>query len=108
MAAHPLRRLFDDGVSVTLNTDDPIFFSTTLNDEYRLAAREFGFNADELILLALNSVRASFLPEREKRALLRQFTVEISGLLFAGIANPRSERGTTSIGGQPLLSAKAA
>ncbi|HEX9438939.1 MAG TPA: adenosine deaminase [Roseiflexaceae bacterium] len=108
LAMHPLRRLVASGVRVTLNTDDPTFFHTTLNDEYRLAAREFGFNADELILLALNSVRASFLPEREKRALLRQFTVEIAGLLFAGITSPRSERRTTSIGGQRLLSAKAA
>jgi adenosine deaminase len=63
IAEHPLRRLFDAGVQVTLNTDDPTFFSTTLNDEYRLAARVFGFDAGGLAALALNGVRAAFLPD---------------------------------------------
>ena len=75
--AHPLRRLFDAGVHVTLNTDDPTFFSTTLNDEYRQAARVFGFTAAELTTLALNGVRAIFLPEAEKQTLLREITEEI-------------------------------
>jgi adenosine deaminase len=77
---HPLRRLFDAGIHITLNTDDPTFFHTTLNDEYRLAARMFGFDADNLTALALNGVRASFLPEAEKLALLRQFEDEIRAL----------------------------
>jgi adenosine deaminase len=78
--AHPLRQLFDAGVHVTLNTDDPTFFSTTLNDEYRLAARVFGFNADELTALALNGVRAAFLPEQERQALLVEFEREMQAL----------------------------
>ena len=80
MAAHPLRRLFDNGVLVTLNTDDPIFFGTTLNDEYRLAARLFGFDADGLAALALNGARATFLPQNEKTALARQFEDSIGAL----------------------------
>jgi adenosine deaminase len=56
---------------VTVNTDDPTFFSTTLIDEYRLAASAFRFNADELATLALNGVRATFLAEVEQEALLR-------------------------------------
>ena len=75
-----LRRLFDAGVHVTLNTDDPTFFSTTLNDEYRLAARVFGFDAAELATLALNGVRAAFLPEGEKLAMLGEFEREIGAL----------------------------
>jgi adenosine deaminase len=74
---HPLRRLFDAGVHVTLNTDDPTFFNTTLNDEYRQAARVFGFDASELITLVLNGVRATFLPEGEKQTLLREIKQEI-------------------------------
>jgi adenosine deaminase len=80
LSAHPLRQLFDAGVQITLNTDDPTFFNTTLNDEYRLVAREFGFDADELTTLALNGVRAAFLPESQKQALLREFEDEIGTL----------------------------
>ncbi len=80
MAVHPLRRLFDAGVQVTLNTDDPTFFNTTMNQEYELAAHAFGFTTDNLTTLALNGVRAAFLPEPEKLALLRQFEQEIAAL----------------------------
>jgi adenosine deaminase len=93
MAEHPLRQLVEAGVQVTLNTDDPTFFHTTLNDEYRLAVLEFGFSADDLVKLALNGVRASFLPEREKRALLREFNAEISGLLFDRLGQPDQYEG---------------
>lgn len=79
-AAHPLRRLFDAGVPITLNTDDPTFFNTTINDEYRLAARLFGFGADELATLALNSARAAFLPDTERLALQRQLEETIAAL----------------------------
>ena len=82
VAAHPLRRLFDAGVRVTVNTDDPTFFATTLNDEYRLAATAFGFDAGDLAALALNGVRATFLPEGEQSALLRHFEDRI-GMLRA-------------------------
>jgi adenosine deaminase len=77
LEAHPLRQLFDAGIHITLNTDDPTFFNTTLNDEYRLVARAFGFDAAELTTLALNGVRATFLPEDEKQALLSEFEREI-------------------------------
>jgi adenosine deaminase len=77
---HPLRQLFDAGVHVTLNTDDPTFFNTTLTDEYRLAARVFGFTADELIALVLNGVRASFQPADEQALMLRKFAAEFAQL----------------------------
>ena len=80
IAAHPLRQLFDAGVPITLNTDDPTFFKTSLNDEYRLAAREFGFGADELAALALNGVRAAFLPAADRAALEQQFKRELARL----------------------------
>jgi adenosine deaminase len=86
---HPLRRLFDAGIHVTLNTDDPTFFSTTLNDEYRLVARVFGFDASELTTLALNGVRATFLPQPEKQALLQEILQEIE-LLRASLAEQTS------------------
>ena len=73
LAAHPLRRYFDAGALVTLNTDDPEMFQTTLVREYQLAQDAFGFTHDELSQLAANSIRASWLPEERKRELLRLF-----------------------------------
>lgn len=62
VAAHPVRRLFDAGVPITLNTDDPALFQTTLTNEYRLAATELGFTETELRQIAANSLRFSFDP----------------------------------------------
>ena len=70
---HPIRRLFDAGVLVTLNTDDPDMFHTTLTNEYQIAQQVFGFSETELRDLAKNSFRASFLPEEKKREMLEKF-----------------------------------
>jgi adenosine deaminase/aminodeoxyfutalosine deaminase len=70
IAEHPLRRYFDSGALVTLNTDDPEMFQTTLVHEYELAQDAFGFSNKELQQLAANSFRASWLPEARKRELL--------------------------------------
>jgi len=65
-AAHPLRPLFDLGLMVTLNSDDPAFFGSDLVNEYLLAHTEQGFTRDELRQLAANSIRSSFLPAEAK------------------------------------------
>jgi aminodeoxyfutalosine deaminase len=62
----PLRRYFDAGLLVTLNSDDPAFFGSDLANEFLLAHTEQGFNRNELRQLAANSIRASFLPELAK------------------------------------------
>jgi adenosine deaminase/aminodeoxyfutalosine deaminase len=69
-AAHPLRRYFDAGLLVTLNSDDPAFFGSDLAHEFLLAHTEQGFSPTELRRLAANSIRASFLPEIEQMKLL--------------------------------------
>ena len=65
-AAHPLRRYFDAGLLVTLNSDDPAFFGSDLASEYLLAHTQQGFTRNELRQLAANSIRASFLAPAEK------------------------------------------
>jgi adenosine deaminase/aminodeoxyfutalosine deaminase len=57
---HPIRRLYDAGVPITLNTDDPAMFGCTLAGEYRLAARQFGFTETELRAIAGNAFRYAF------------------------------------------------
>jgi adenosine deaminase/aminodeoxyfutalosine deaminase len=67
---HPVRRYFDAGLLVTLNTDDPAMFHTTLTREYQIAQDVFGFSDDELRQLARNSFMASFLPQEKKKEYL--------------------------------------
>ena len=71
-AAHPLRRYFDAGLMVTLNSDDPAFFGSDVANEYLLAHTEQGFTREELRQLAANSIRASFLPDGVKAGFLTQ------------------------------------
>ena len=72
IAEHPLRRMAEAGLFVTLNSDDPPMFGTSLSNEYLVAGRDLGFSPAELAGLAANGVRASFLDEPAKEALLAE------------------------------------
>ncbi len=69
---HPLRLYFDAGLMVTINSDDPAFFGSNVENEYRLAHALHGFAHNELKRLASNSFKASFLPEAVKEHWLAQ------------------------------------
>lgn len=74
---HPVKDLFDAGLLVTLNTDDPAMFHTSLTREYELAQDVFGFTDEHVRELARNSIEASFLPAHKKVELLNRFDAEI-------------------------------
>jgi len=70
---HPVRRYFDEGLMVTLNSDDPAMFRTSLSREYQLLQETFAFSDDHLRELARNSFEASFLPAERKVHFLNLF-----------------------------------
>lgn len=79
-AEHPFRRLHDAGVPVTVNSDDPPMFNTTLNNEYLVLAEHFDFTLDELEALSLRAVNAAFLPDVERVALAEEFQAQFVAL----------------------------
>lgn len=64
---HPLPRMLEAGLKVTLNSDDPAYFGGYVNDNYCQVAEAVGLTADDIITLARNSFEASFLPPERKR-----------------------------------------
>jgi adenosine deaminase len=79
-AEHPVRRLWEQGLYVTVNSDDPPMFNTDLVGEYRALAEHLAFSAAELAQLSLNALQASFLPADRKAELERGFLSEFARL----------------------------
>ncbi len=77
---HPLRRLWDAGLLLTLNSDDPPLFGADLHHEYQVLVDHFDFTVDELKRISLNGLRVSFLPETTRRKLEAEFRAEIARL----------------------------
>ena len=72
LAEHPIERLRAAGVQISLASDDPPLFGTSLCEEYLRVAAEFGYGRADLHALAGAAVEHSFLPEPEKEALRRE------------------------------------
>ena len=71
MAAHPLRRLMNAGLCVTVNSDDPSYFGGYVNDNYLACQEALGLERGDLATLALNSFEAAFItPEQRSTAVL--------------------------------------
>ena len=79
-AQHPLRKLWDAGILLTVNSDDPPMFNTSLNQEYQVLIDHFGFGLPELEKVSLNALKASFLSDGEKERMTREFKTEFSHL----------------------------
>ncbi len=70
LSTHPLKRLLDAGVMVTVNSDDPSYFGGYVGDNYLAIIDALDLSADDVVALARNSILASFLREDEKQPLL--------------------------------------
>ncbi|MCR4579394.1 MAG: adenosine deaminase [Treponema sp.] len=68
---HPVRAFFDRGIQVNINTDDPVFFKTTLLDEFWLCYHDLNFTFEEIKELVKNSFRHSFMTDAEKEAAVK-------------------------------------
>jgi adenosine deaminase len=77
---HPLRRYFDRGLNVVLNTDNRLMSDTTLTDEYEAAANYLDFDFKELCAIARNGFAAGFLPWEERRELVARIDRELAAL----------------------------
>lgn len=80
LADHPVRRYVEEGLLITVNSDDPPMFGTSISHEYEVLSRDLGFSTEELQRLALNGIRASFLSDAEKLLLEEEFRQEFAVL----------------------------
>ncbi len=72
VADHPLKKLLEAGLCVTVNSDDPSYFGGYVNDNYLACERELGLDRDQLVSLARNSFEAAFMPAAQRDAALAQ------------------------------------
>lgn len=70
---HPLKKLFDLGVKVTINSDDPEVLETNLNNEYRIAHEVLGMSLEEIAVCNRYAYEASFLPQAEKDRVWKKY-----------------------------------
>jgi adenosine deaminase len=70
---HPIRDYFEKGLLVTVNSDDPAMFNTSIDQEYRVIREQLLFTMDDLKQISFNGITASFLPEDAKNDLRTQF-----------------------------------
>ncbi len=77
---HPLPRLVGEGLVVTINSDDPTMFNTSLTEEYLRLADAFGYGPDELVGFVTTAARVSLLPEPQRTRLEALVVAETSRL----------------------------
>lgn len=92
LESHSFDRLHRAGVPLTVGSDDPPFFDTTLTREYRELARAFGYEAEDLAGFALVALRRSFLPPDRKAVLEEDFRRRIRALGERHLGRPVEPR----------------
>ena len=78
LADHPVKRMLDRGLCVTLNSDDPAYFGGYVLDNYLAVAQTFALSRAEIATMARNAIRATFLDEGGKRALLGELDAALA------------------------------
>jgi len=78
---HPLRRYFDEGIPVSLCTDNRLMSGTTLTREFALARDHLAFTPDELVRIARTGFECAFLPPEERTELLEVFDRSVAELV---------------------------
>ena len=79
LSQHPLKRLLDAGLEVTVNSDDPAYFGGYLLDNFVAAQKALGLSRADLAQLARNSITASLLNEDRKAELLAEIDEVAAG-----------------------------
>jgi adenosine deaminase len=80
LSRHPLKRLLDAGLVVTVNSDDPAYFDGYLLDNYVAVERALGLSRDDLAQLARSSIIASLLPDERKAELIAEIDQVAAGI----------------------------
>ena len=70
MDRHPIRQLFDAGVLVTINSDDPFFFGNSLSEEYYAIVEDLNFTRLELVRLAKNGFELALWDDDAKQVYI--------------------------------------
>jgi adenosine deaminase len=70
--SHPLLTIMNKGISISLNSDDPPFFNTTVGQEYQNSAKNFNLNAEDLKQISLMAMEASFADIKTKSRLIEE------------------------------------
>lgn len=73
---HPVRRYFERGLVLSINTDDPKMFNNSLAEEYRLLVERQGFMCDEIRALILQGIESSWLAPERKRQMVGEFRAD--------------------------------
>jgi adenosine deaminase len=79
LARHPLRRMMDEGLVITVNSDDPAYFGGYLGDNFRAIRTALDLDEAAIAAIARNGWTASFLAEAEKRAAIAVFDGVLAG-----------------------------
>jgi adenosine deaminase len=83
---HPLPLLLEAGVVMTVNSDDPSLFNTSLSEDYATLVDPMGLSVEQIDQLLLNGFRSAFLPEDRKTALVDQATRDLAALKLTHLA----------------------